>query len=92
MDRDPQHVLGYYKFELGCNGTIGSDDMLILNGGYQQKHFIKIIKKYIEIYVRCEVCQGYSSKIEKDVKTRLEFLKCSKCGASRTVPPIGKTF
>lgn len=92
MDRDPQHVLGFFKFELGCNGTIGSDDMLILNGGYQQKHFIKIIKKYIEVYVRCEVCHGYNSKIEKDVKTRLEFLKCGKCGASRTVPPIGKTF
>ena len=35
MDREPNHVLGFYKAELGCNGTIGSDNMLILNGGYQ---------------------------------------------------------
>lgn len=34
MCREPQHVLGYFKNELGCNGTIGSDNMLILNGGY----------------------------------------------------------
>ena len=66
--------------------------MLILNGGYQQKHFIKIIKNYIETYVKCEVCLAYNSLIEKDTKTRLEFLKCNKCGASRTVPPIGRTF
>ena len=66
--------------------------MLILNGGYQQKHFIKIIKKYIEVYLRCNVCQAYDSIIEKDTKTRLEFLKCKNCGASRTVPPITKTF
>ena len=92
MGRDPQHVLGYFKCELGCNGTIGSDNMLILNGGYQQKHFIKIIKKYIEVYVKCDVCNGYESKIEKDTKTRLEWLKCANCGASRTVPQITKTF
>ena len=92
MNRDPQHVLGFFKNELGCNGTIGSDNMLILNGGYQQKHFIKIIKKYIETYLKCEVCQAYKSIIEKDTKTRLECLKCFICGASRTVPPIGRTF
>lgn len=40
MSRDPQHVLGFFQCELGCNGTIGTDNMLILNGGYQQKHFI----------------------------------------------------
>ena len=92
MNRDPMHVLGFYKMELGCNGTIGSDNMLILNGGYQQKHFIKIIKKYTETYLKCEVCGQFNSKIEKDVKTRIEFLKCHICGASRTVPPIGRVF
>ena len=35
MNRDPLHVLGYFKNELGCNGTIGTDNMLILNGRYQ---------------------------------------------------------
>ena len=92
MGRDPQHVLGFFKSELGCNGTIGTDDMLILNGGYQQKHFIKIIKKYIEVYVKCDVCGNYQSEIKKDIKTRLESLICIHCGASRTVPPITKTF
>ena len=92
MGREPQHVLGFFKNELGCNGTIGTDNMLILNGGYQQKHFIKIIKKYIEMYVKCNVCQAYNSKIEKDVKTRLEFLICDNCKASRTVPPITKQY
>ena len=66
--------------------------MLILNGGYQQKHFLKIIKKYIEVYVKCEVCHGYNSVIEKDTKMRLESLKCLICGASRTVPVLTKTF
>ena len=92
MNRDPNHVLGFYKFEIGCNGTIGTDNMLILNGGYQQKHFLKVIKKYIDIYVKCNVCNGYESIIEKEMKTRLEWLKCLCCGASRTVPAIKTTF
>ena len=92
MNREPMHVLGFYKSELGCEGTIGTDDMLILNGGYQQKHFIKIIRKYIEIYLKCDVCLAYDSNIEKDTKTRLDWLKCKICGASRTIPPIEKNF
>ena len=92
MGREPQHVLDFFKNELGCQGTIGSENMLILNGGYQQKHFIKIIKKYIETYVKCNVCGCYNSIIEKDTKTRLESLRCLECNADRTVPPIAKTF
>jgi translation initiation factor 2 subunit 2 len=92
MKRDPMHVLGFYRNELGCNGTIGNDDMLILNGAYQQKHFIRIIKKYFEVYLKCDVCNGYDTILEKDTKTRLEYLRCNCCKASRTVPPITKTF
>ena len=92
MNRDPMHVLGFYKGELSCEGTIGNDDMLILNGGYLQKHFIKIIRKYVDIYVKCDVCKGHNSKIEKDSKMRLDLLKCQSCGATRTVPPIGDSF
>ena len=95
MKREPQHVLNFYKNELGCEGTIGAENMLILNGGYQQKHFIKIIKNYIGTYVKCNICGGYNTIIEKNIKDRLDYLKCDPvigCGASRTVPPLATAF
>lgn len=45
--------------ELGCEGTIGNENCLILNGGFQMKHFIRIIKLYVEKYVKCHVCGGH---------------------------------
>mmetsp|Transcript_696 Transcript_696/g.1293 ORF Transcript_696/g.1293 Transcript_696/m.1293 type:complete len:94 (+) Transcript_696:348-629(+) len=78
--------------ELGCEGNIGANDEMILVGGYQPKHFLRLIRKYIEDYVRCKDCKGYSTEIVKEEKTRLRYLKCKKCHASRTVQKIESRF
>ena len=78
--------------ELGCEGNIGSNNEMILVGGYQAKHFLRLIRKYIEDYVRCKDCRGYKTQIEREDKTRLSFLKCETCQASRTVSQIASHF
>jgi len=62
--------------ELGCEGNIGSMNEMVLVGGYQPKHFLRLIRKYIEDYVRCANCKSLDSKIERDEKSRLWVLKC----------------
>lgn len=76
--------------ELGCEGTIGSSEEMILVGPYQAKHFIRIIRKYIEEYVRCDQCKGLNSSLEKE--KGLTYMKCMKCGASRVVKKIEGHF
>ena len=74
--------------ELGAEGNIGSANEMILNGGYQAKHFLKLLRSYIDAFVRCRDCRGLKTTIEKEEKTRLTILKCKKCLASRTVANI----
>jgi translation initiation factor 2 beta subunit (eIF-2beta)/eIF-5 len=49
--------------ELGCVGNIGSNGEMILVGGYQAKHYLRLIRKYIEEYVRCKDSTRKSSLI-----------------------------
>ena len=63
---------------------------MTLVGGYQSKHFIKIIKKYIDDYVRCKDCRGLNTEIKKE--SRLTYLNCHKCKASRTVQAISSRY
>jgi translation initiation factor 2 beta subunit (eIF-2beta)/eIF-5 len=88
ISRDHQHILTYFMTELGCEGNIGSSNEMVLVGGYQPKHFLRLIRKYIEDYVRCINCKGLDTKIERDEKSRLFYLHCNKCQSARTVQTI----
>ena len=88
MDREASHILEFYLSELGCSGNIGAPGEMVLVGGYQPKHFLRLIRKYIEEYVRCKDCKGYSSYLEREDKTRLTYLRCKICQASRVVTTV----
>ena len=81
-------MLSYFMSELSCEGNIGANDEMVLVGGYKAQNFLRLIRRYIEDFVRCQDCKGYQTTIEKEEKTRLRFLKCNKCHASRTVQRI----
>ena len=78
-------MLEYFLSELGCDGTVGSNNEMILVGGYQAKHFLRLTKKYVEEYVKCNTCKGFNTDMDKEASTRLTYLKCKVCTASRTV-------
>jgi translation initiation factor 2 subunit 2 len=85
LDRKAQHILDFYLSELGCSGNIGATGEMVLVGGYQPKHFLRLIRKYIEEYVRCRDCRGYTSELVREDKSRLTYVKCKICQASRVV-------
>ena len=76
LNRKHQHILEYFCSELGCEGNIGSNNEMILNGSYMPKNFLKLIRRYIEDYVRCNNCKGTNTVIEREDKTRLTYLIC----------------
>ena len=63
-----------------------------MQGRFQPRDFIRITRKYTEDYVRCNVCRGYKTELKKEEKTRLVYLKCLNCQASRTVQQIATRY
>ena len=51
LGRDHKHILDYFLSELGCTGNLGVNNEMVLVGGFQDKNFIRMIKKYIIDYV-----------------------------------------
>lgn len=92
LDRHHDHVLQFVFSELGTEGSISGEDHLILKGKYEAKHFESLLRKYIKEYVTCSMCRSPKTSIERDNATRLSFIKCSACGAHRSVAPINSGF
>uniref|UniRef100_A0AC34G9T0 Translation initiation factor IF2/IF5 domain-containing protein n=1 Tax=Panagrolaimus sp. ES5 TaxID=591445 RepID=A0AC34G9T0_9BILA len=83
LKRQPKHVLQFLLAELGTTGSIGSNQCLIVKGHFQQKHFERVILKYIKEYVTCHTCKSSDTDLIKD--TRLYFLQCKTCGSRCSV-------
>lgn len=43
-------------------------------------------------YVLCNSCKSPDTLLDRDSATRIMFLRCQQCGASRTVAPIKAGF
>lgn len=66
IDRKPDHVLSYIAAELGVEAVLGPENICIIQGRFQAKRIHKLYKSYLDGYVKCVNCGGYSSKLEKD--------------------------
>jgi translation initiation factor 2 subunit 2 len=88
IDRKHEHLLSYIAAETGAECVLGPENNLILQGKFQGKHIQKLYKKYLEHYVKCDNCSGYTTKLEKDPSTRLSMLECKQCGSTRSVAAI----
>ena len=92
INREPQHILDFFKAELDVEGNFGSENNLILVGKYQNKHITNLYKQYLTTYVRCLDCKKLSTQLIRDSSTRLQNLACQDCGATRTCQNIKKGF
>ena len=92
LDRKHDHMMSFIAAELGTEATLGPENNMILQGKFQGKHIEKLYKKYLEYYVKCSNCKGYTTKLEKDASTRLYMLECKACGASKSVAAIKAGF
>lgn len=92
IKREPQHILDYLKAELDTEGNFGSEENLILQGRFKDKHITAIYKRYLEAYVKCTDCRRINTEMTRDSSTRLQNLKCLDCGATRTVQNIKRGY
>ncbi|EAS05981.2 domain found in IF2B/IF5 protein (macronuclear) [Tetrahymena thermophila SB210] len=90
MKRDPQHVQQFVVTELGTEGTIANNQLILKSSKFNDKHFESIIKKYIAEYVQCSLCKSPNTKLTKDTNTRLFMIECDQCKSSRSVATIKK--
>uniref|UniRef100_A0A0G4H3Y9 Translation initiation factor IF2/IF5 domain-containing protein n=1 Tax=Chromera velia CCMP2878 TaxID=1169474 RepID=A0A0G4H3Y9_9ALVE len=87
IDRSPEPLLHFVLVELGTEGSIAGCQV-ILRGRYTGRQIESLLRQYIHEYVACQMCHSSSPTLEKDQSTRLQVIKCSDCGAFRTVAAI----
>jgi translation initiation factor 2 subunit 2 len=92
MNRQPEHVQLFLLAELGTSGSVDGQQRLIVKGRFQPKAFEGVLRRYVNEYVLCNSCKSPDTLLDRDSATRIMFLRCQQCGASRTVAPIKAGF
>ena len=92
LDRDPDHVLNFFKSEMDVEGNKGSEGNVLLQGRHKGPMINSLYKRYVENYVRCLGCKSIKTEMTKDAATRLLNLRCKQCDATRTCQNIKKGF
>ncbi len=88
LNRSSDHLQSFVLSELGTTGSIDGDNQLILKTKIMAKNAENLLRKYIEEYVRCRNCKGIETDLVKDSTSRLHFIQCKRCLASRSVAAI----
>jgi translation initiation factor 2 subunit 2 len=88
IHRQPEHLQAYVNSELNTLTSIDSNVRLIIRGKFSSKNIQSILQKYIQEYVTCKNCHCSETCMSKDPITRLYYIDCDVCGASKSVPNI----
>jgi translation initiation factor 2 subunit 2 len=83
-NRTKEHLSEYIFKELS-KGSINEKGCLILAGKYFSKDIESVLKKYIEYYVKCDMCNSVNTEIIKEGGARISFIICNNCKAERSV-------
>ena len=82
MRRDPSKLLQYLSKEFAVPAErVGESAMFI--GKRDPDDFTRLLKIYVNDYVRCLTCQSPDTRIQKE--KRIHFLICEACGAKSTI-------
>lgn len=90
FNRDREHFLKFVISEFGVDVTIGQDGQANIKGRINKKQAEETIKKYIKEYVKCPMCKGFKTILERDNKTRFLVIKCETCKATKTLGNLAK--
>jgi translation initiation factor 2 subunit 2 len=90
LKRSPEHVKQYICSEESMEASIDGEGALVLSGRVTVNVVERLIRAYVNTYVKCAVCGSKDTQLEKN--NRLLFLKCSSCTASRSVIQITQGF
>lgn len=92
VQRSSDHVQSFFLAELGATGSIDGSEQFILKGRFMSRAIEGILKKYIDQYVRCNICASLNTELVRDQVSRLHFLHCKLCQSQRSVLNIKTGF
>ena len=81
-------LLCFEQAELGNEGSIDGSSRLMLKGRFVPKKMESLLRKYINEYVTWEMCRSPDTILKRDPVSRLYFVNCQSCNASRAVSAI----
>ena len=82
LRRDPNKLLQYLSKEFAVPAEkIG--DSAVFVGKRDPDDFTRLLKIYINDYIKCPTCKSPDTKIVKE--KRISFLICEACGAKSTI-------
>nr|XP_043622085.1 eukaryotic translation initiation factor 2 subunit beta-like [Erigeron canadensis]XP_043622086.1 eukaryotic translation initiation factor 2 subunit beta-like [Erigeron canadensis] len=90
LHREPEHAMSFLLTELGTTGSIDGQQRLTIKGRFLPSSFERLLKRYCNNYVICNVCKSSETNITKE--NRLSFIQCDTCGSRRSVDPIKDGF
>lgn len=92
MNRNNEHVSAFLLSELGTSGSLDGQQRLVVKGRFLPKSFETVLRRYVNEYVLCPGCKSVDTLLDRDGTTRLMYLRCQQCGASRSVAAIKSGF
>ncbi|KDD76517.1 IF2B/IF5 domain-containing protein [Helicosporidium sp. ATCC 50920] len=92
MNRNLEHVQAFLLAELGTSGSLDGQQRLIVKGRFLPKAFEGVLRRYVNEYVLCNSCKSPDTLLDRHASTRIMFMRCQQCGASRTVSAIKAGF
>ena len=83
INRTVDHLFKVICSELSTDGSINGEQQIILKGKFYSKHINKILAKYINKYVKCDVCN--SLKTNMVTEKSINYLDCMTCLARQSI-------
>lgn len=77
-NRSNTHFLNYITNTRKIIATF-DNSILMIQGKYRKDDLTKIIKEYLNIYSKCNVCNSLNTTLLRDTKLRKDKISCNKC-------------
>jgi translation initiation factor 2 subunit 2 len=92
LNRTEEHLSSFISSELGTLVSVTQDGALLIRGIFPSMKLESCVKKYTELYVKCQMCKSTQTELRKDADTRLMMMHCNYCKATRSVTAITAGF
>lgn len=86
--RSAEHVSRFVGSELCSPCSPTPDGCLNIKARVNNGRLESICRQYITAYVFCLNCKGVDSMLDRDSASRLTFVSCHRCLATRSVPAV----
>jgi translation initiation factor 2 subunit 2 len=90
VERPMEHIQSFIMSELICETSIDNNQCLIMRAQFRPLQIERVIKSYINTYVRCAECNRFRTELKRDEVTRLLMMECKDCRSCKSVSTIQK--